>query len=83
MQKYFFFFLLYATIITTKKGKLYIEGAYNNIGVVKWGNLMERLKEMSFKEMMQLSHDLEEMEQEFDFINSFVNLEKIKTVKKE
>lgn len=75
--------MLYATIITTKKGKLYIEEAYNSIGVVKWGNLMERLKEMSFKEMMQLSHDLEEMQQDLDFINSFVNLDELRTLKKE
>ena len=43
---------------------------------------MEKIKEMNFQEIMQLKHELEEMEKDWDWINEVMSDEEIKTLLK-
>ncbi len=49
----------------------------------KGGDEMEKLKELSFQEIMQLNKDIEEFENDFGMIFKMMDIEEIKTILKQ
>jgi hypothetical protein len=48
----------------------------------KGGNEMEKLKELSFRQAMQLNKDIEEFENDFGMIFGIMDIDEIKTILK-
>ena len=49
----------------------------------KGGDEMEKLKELSFREIMQLNKDIEEFENDFGMIFKMMDIDEIKTILKQ
>ena len=43
---------------------------------------MEHLKELTLRDLMKLSHDMKEMQKDFDMIEEFMGADEIKTILK-